>query len=381
MKLRVAALTALTLGGSIVAVGPAAGASVTGQAAATSTVAARAGAARAGAARTGAARAGAAPVARCLGVDRLTPRGSAASAIRYWTSARTASAMTFSQARFARAQTSPHPLQARSPEPSITHVCLPASTAVPRHGTSKPPAVRATRAIDGYKTVGKLFVELDGVTSNCTASVIDWDIIVTAAHCFKGEFGSIKYTTADWMFAPMWHDNKFPYGKWSVRSVYLAHHWISDLNTRYDYAIVVLHRRNGHNVAFYTGQDSWSSSLSLPVGNSTPVRAVGIPAHSKKALVSVTNAFAVQVGPGFVALRASTPGFAGGTSGGPWFSPFATTTDTGTIIGVTGGYQAGGKTDSPSYADFLTKEFADLMAAALESSVHCRHNGACRFWP
>ncbi len=338
MKLRAAALAAAMLGVSTIVALPAAGASVVGRA----PVAAAASGAHAAA-------------ARCFWVDRLALRGSgAAAAIRYWTPARTAATVSFSQANLAKALTSQRSLQAEPPKPALTRMCLPVSTAVPSHGADKPPAVPATRAINGYKTVGKFF---------------------------KGVIGGIKYTTTDWMFAPMWHDNKFPYGKWSVHSVYLVQSWIKKLNPKFDYAVVILKRRSGHGVGYYTGQDSWNSRLSLAPRQSRPVRIVGIPATSSKALISVTRAVSVDVRPRFEVLRARTPRFGQGTSGGPWFHPFRTKTGTGTVIGVTGGYQAGGATDSPSYADFLTRHFSDLIAAAIKGITHCNNTGDCRYWP
>jgi len=255
----------------------------------------------------------------------------------------------------------------------------PASSVGP--GPSEPTAGPSAEAISGYKSVGKFFVRALGARFSCTATVIGRNIVVTAAHCFKGVIDGVKYTTTGWMFAPMWHDNQFPYGTWSVHSVYLLRGWIDKLDPRLDYAVVVLNPRSGRDVGYYTGQDSWNSSLTLAPGQSTPVRVVGIPEASTGARISVTREVAVQVGRGFTALTASTPGFDNGTSGGPWFSPFSPQTDTGTVIAVTGGYQAGGATDSPSYADVLSGQFADLMAAAIKGATQCNPNGACRYWP
>jgi Trypsin len=248
---------------------------------------------------------------------------------------------------------------------------------------SSPPASQPVMASDfnGYKTVGKFFVSVLKLKFSCTATVIGRNIIATAAHCFTGVFDGVKYATTGWMFAPMWHDNQFPYGKWSVRAVYLARGWIRKLDPRVDYAVVVLDPRAGRDISAYTGQDSWNSSFSLAPGGSAPVRIVGIPLASLKARISVTRADAVQVDRGFTVLRASTPGFGIGTSGGPWFDLFSTKTSTGTIIGLTGGYQTGGVTDSPSYADFLSRPFADLVAAAVSGITGCNSAGVCRYWP
>jgi hypothetical protein len=249
------------------------------------------------------------------------------------------------------------------------------------HGPNEPTAGPSPQAISGYKTVGKFFVRALGGQFSCTATVIGRSIIVTAAHCFKGVIGGIKYTTTGWTFAPMWHDNQFPYGTWSVHSVFLLRGWIDKLDPKLDYAVVVLNSRSGRDVGSYTGQDSWNSSLTVVPGQSTPVRVVGIPEVSTKARISVTRAVAVEVGRGFTVLTASTPGFGDGTSGGPWFSPFSPRPDTGTVIAVTGGYQAGGDTDSPSYADVLSAQFADLVAAAINGASQCNPSGACRYWP
>ncbi len=322
----------------------------------------RAVASAAGGARPAPAPASGAPAsapARCLRVDQLAVTGSdATAAIR------------------GRA-----PAHAEPPGPALTRLCVPVPAAVAGHGAGRPSAGPATRAINGYKTVGKFFVQVLTFRFNCTAAVIGRNIIVTAAHCFIGRISGVNYVTTGWMFAPMWHDNQFPYGKWYVHSVYLARNWISTLDPKFDFAVVVLNRRGGRSVGSYTGQDSWNSKLVLKPGQSTPVRVVAIPGASSKALISVTRAVAVQASRRLEVLKASTPGFGNGASGGPWFYPFNTKTDTGTIIGVTGGYQDGGATDSPSYADFLTGHFSDLMAAAIKGITHCDKTGACRYWP
>jgi hypothetical protein len=237
---------------------------------------------------------------------------------------------------------------AAQPTPGVSGTGQVPAASTPAAGSS-PPASPPVMASDfnGYKTVGKFFVSVLTLKFSCTATVIGRNIIV----------------------------------KWSVRAVDLAQGWIHKLDPRFDYAVVVLNPRAGRDISAYTGQDSWNSSFSLAPGQSAPVRIVGIPLASLKARISVTRAQAVQVGPGFTVLRASTPGFGLGTSGGPWFDPFSTKTSTGTIIGLTGGYQTGGATDSPSYANFLSRPFADLVAAAVNGLTGCNSAGVCRYWP
>lgn len=269
------------------------------------------------------------------------------------------------------------------PAPGASGTSQPTATVSTSAAGSSPAADQpsAVGDIDGYKSVGKFFVSVLGLKFSCTAAVIGASVIVTAAHCFTGVFSGTRYSTTGWMFAPMWHDNQFPYGKWTVRAVYLAQGWIKTFDPALDYAVVVLNPRAGRDISSYTGQDSWNPGFALAPGQSAPVRIVGIPLGGLKARVSLTRADAVRAGPGLTVLRASTPGFGNGTSGGPWFDPFSTTTGTGTIVGLTGGYQEGGVSDTPSYADFLSAPFAGLVAAAARSTAGCSSAGACRYWP
>ena len=320
--------------------------------------------------------------ARCVTVDRLTQTSAQAAATpRYWNPSRTRAAAGATQADLARALTSQRPAGSAAALPRLTRLCQPGLAAVPDHGTALPAAAGPVRSGDGYPTVGKFFYKVDDIPFNCTATVIGTNMIVTAAHCFKGDEYTHKYTTSNWMFAPMWHGNRFPYGKWYVQSVYIVQPWISELNPKFDFAVVILGSQHRHGVAYHTGQDAWNASWFPNPGQTTPIRIAGIPGNSKKALTDVTTAVAVEVGRRIEALRASTPGFGNGTSGGPWFRSFSVRNGTGTLDGVTGGYQDGGSNASPSYADIFSWYFSDLIAAASKRITHCNSTGDCRYWP
>ena len=235
--------------------------------------------------------------------------------------------------------------------------------------------IPATSAINGYPSVGKFFYNIAGVGKlNCTASVINdagnnpkQELVVTAAHCFKGLYAGLPYYSDDWLFAPEWHNNQFPYGKWAVKSVYIDSRWFGcgftgcHENPRYDYAVFVVDPQHGHGVGHYTGVNGWH--INEP--KTANVRIVGIPGNSGKALVNVTKSTTVTINPGnYLARKAATPGFGDGSSGGPWFYSFNTSSGVGLLLGVTGGYESGGSTDSPSYASYWTSDFASLVATA-----------------
>jgi hypothetical protein len=86
----------------------------------------------------------------------------------------------------------------------------------------------------------------------------------------------------------------------------------------------------------------------------------GVPGTSGTMLENTTVSHTVTIG-GASYRRASTPGFGEGASGGPWFYSYSSKAQRGYILGDTGGYQAGGKTDSPSYSPDWTTFYGEFI--------------------
>jgi len=330
----------------------------------------------AAAATPSAATAASAPATTCTTIDKLQSSTSAAATNAFWTPANTAAATNFDALPAAGSGTSAKSADLTATSSAASQLCAATadSGASSVAGTAAAPAAATpeTTAINGYPSVGKFFFDIASLGKlNCTASVINdskgnpkQELVLTAAHCFEGLQDGIPYQSNDWLFAPEWHNNEFPFGKWNVSAVYVPNQWFTCTiecheNPRYDYAVVVVDPKNGHGVGHYTGLNGWKVNAPKSVNN---VRIVGIPGNSSKALVNVTNTTTVTINPGdYLARKASTPGFGDGASGGPWFYSFNTKTGVGLLLGDTGGYDSGGPTDSPSYSSFWTTDFSTLV--------------------
>jgi hypothetical protein len=88
----------------------------------------------------------------------------------------------------------------------------------------------------------------------------------------------------------------------------------------------------------------------------------GVPGTSSTMLVNSTVSHTVTIG-GYQYRQAATPGFGDGASGGPWFYSYSFSSQSGDILGDTGGYDAGGPTASPSYSPVWTTYFGGFVAA------------------
>jgi V8-like Glu-specific endopeptidase len=263
-------------------------------------------------------------------------------------------------------------------DPASARQCVPEAALITAVSATAPQASSPATAAREIPTVGKLTFRVDGVVSlNCTATVIDGtaaanseELIVTAAHCLEGTIGHVAYTSTNLVFSPMWHDGKNPFGTWTVKKAFLNGGWLTcsipvadcKTNQLYDYAVVVLSPKNGKGIGDVTGADGWSVNQPKTIAS---VTIAGIPATSPGILVTTTSTNTVtESGEPF--RQAATPGFTDGSSGGPWFRNFSTTTSLGVLIGDTGGFEQGGPSSgSPSYSNYWTGSFAAVIKAAV----------------
>jgi V8-like Glu-specific endopeptidase len=205
--------------------------------------------------------------------------------------------------------------------------------------------------------IGALFLRESSGNHFCTASVVTSpgrDLLITAAHCLNA--GHDAGYRSDIVFIPDYRDGRAPYGIWTPARLLVAPGWASRADPDLDVGFVVLKPRNGENIEQVLG----ANVLSFDAGYRNLVRVTGYPQSSGEPITCrnyTTRQSKDQ-------LRFGCAGFTGGTSGSPWITGFDPATHTGRIVGVLGGYQQGGDTDSISYSAYLGPAISQLYQEA-----------------
>jgi V8-like Glu-specific endopeptidase len=206
--------------------------------------------------------------------------------------------------------------------------------------------------------VGALFVRQGSSDHFCTASVVTSpgrNLLITAAHCINGGKGS-GYRQ-DIVFIPDYRDGQAPYGVWGVKRLLVAPGWVSRADPDLDVGFVVLEPHNGLNIEDILG----ANRLDIDPPYQELVRVTGYPASGDAPITCLNWTSRLSA----TQLRFVCGGFTGGTSGSPWIMRFDRFTRTGTIVGVIGGYQQGGDTDSISYSAYLGSAIQQLYHQAI----------------
>jgi V8-like Glu-specific endopeptidase len=229
-----------------------------------------------------------------------------------------------------------------------SHPVRPAGHPAPPAGHPAPPAdpIGALfRITHGAQLAGGHF---------CTASVVDspqGDLVMTAAHCVSG-LGAGQFA-----FVPGFRDGHTPYGVWPVSRVTVDHAWATSADPDHDVAFLQVRKLGSANtVQSVTGGERLG--LGQPAGQF--VRVTGYPDRLSAPISCENRVTAFSP----TQLRFDCGGYTSGTSGSPLLASVSLTTGLGTVIGVIGGYQQGGDTDSVSYAARLGASAAALYQTA-----------------
>ena len=222
------------------------------------------------------------------------------------------------------------------------------------------PAPDSTPTADGASEALHVGIVLEHGSRDdhfCTASVVDsphHNVLITAAHCLYAVKG--KNYNSGITFVPEYDNGEKPYGEWSAARLFVDKRWMSDSDPDLDVGFIVLRPRDGKNIQDVLG----GYRLGIDAGFTNLVRVTGYPSGSGRP-VTCENWTSQQAR---YQLRFTCAGFFGGTSGSPWVTDFDPLTDSGTVVGVIGGYQEGGATDSVSYSVYLEHDTEKLYQDA-----------------
>jgi V8-like Glu-specific endopeptidase len=227
----------------------------------------------------------------------------------------------------------------------------------PSPSPSPSPAPTAV-SFRGTPAVGALFILHRGQLQHfCTAAVVrskHADLAITAAHCMQGlTLGRHSQVT----FAPAYHDGKFPYGRWIVRSEFVDRNWRLHQDANDDVAFLLI-GQPGRYIQKHTGGEKLETNLPLP----QTVHVIGYPDSTERPVTCTGPARRLHL-TGYRQMVFDCGGYSDGTSGGPFLIP-ATKTSPTEVIGVIGGYQQGGNTPSVSYSPIFIGNVAALFKRA-----------------
>lgn len=220
--------------------------------------------------------------------------------------------------------------------------------AVPRRPrAARPFAAKLTAEhFPGVKSVGMLFNTAKGMQAHhCSAAVVrsaQRNMILTAGHCV-GDHA---------VFVPMYDRTKpaaeQPYGIWPVDQWFRDKRYASDksVNSDLDFAFATLKPNGTRRVEDAVG----ANTLARTPGLANTVTVVGYPMTGRNPQDQAVRCPEVSTAalPHYHQMQITCAGMWGGVSGGPWFSAFDASGDTGTIIGNVGGFNGGGPDVSPS---------------------------------
>lgn len=198
------------------------------------------------------------------------------------------------------------------------------------------PSAHPAPADSAANRVGALFLGQLGGPRLCTASVVHSpkrNLLVTAAHCvhLPGQD-----PTAHLIFAPGYRNGQAPYGTWPVKAITVDPRWQDGQDPEYDVAFIGVGAVDGKQIEDVVG----GNSVATGEGFGLHVSVTGYP-NDSEVPITCSNQTSAQSP---TQERFDCSGYTDGTSGSPWLGP------NGEVVGVIGGYEAGGDTDSTSYS-------------------------------
>jgi V8-like Glu-specific endopeptidase len=184
------------------------------------------------------------------------------------------------------------------------------------HFTSSRLIPYAAVGVYPFSAAGKLFFSDGGDDFVCSASVINFRVVVTAGHCVHEGSGGSAGFFENFMYVPAYVVGVAPYGTWSVAVVLVTNTWAMGngvVPNAADYAMFEMQDRASGRIGSVTGFLGWQvTSL-----NPNHVSMLGYPASFDGGLLMhrVDAGSFRNTAPNTVEYGSD---MTGGSSGGPW---------------------------------------------------------------
>lgn len=213
--------------------------------------------------------------------------------------------------------------------------------------------------------VGALFTDAATAIHGCTATVLSagHGLVLTAAHCLSGTGIGVRFvpgfdgTAAD----------SAPFATWTVIKLWAASGWLAGQEPAHDFAVLKVSDQLFSGVPRSIEEVTGGHSISVVDGGMDggtqssrgPVTVVAYNAGAADAPIGCTT------GGGKDPVPASfhCDGYSTGTSGAPWMQK-GTVKHPAPIVGIIGGPNQGGCSNSLSYSPTFDAQMTQLMSRA-----------------
>ena len=248
---------------------------------------------------------------------------------------------------------------------AITTAAMPADLPAPPALLSAtwPSSPQTAKVFSGMPQFGELvWQNPDGTPGAklCTAVAVDsagGDLIATAAHCLGGVTSRIggSMTVA---YLPGADAGAHRYGVWYPTRIIRAQQWMNGVkNPDFDIAFVTVARPgDARPLESLTGAEHFGA---IPAAGTLGVQ-IAYPYASPRPVACRTPVRFLSA----TQLQLDCANFSGGSSGGPVLTDVDPHTGIGTLVGVIGGYQNGGRHADVSYASAFTPAIEQLYQEA-----------------